>query len=132
MSKNLSEVGKKNWLSIAKNITEWEKKLYYNHEEVFQFRKFCFFIRKSVRNIFLLRLCLKINKTNFWLSGLARYFLEYKKSSIFWNLKKFFFQGFRFPKYKKSFLLRKYKKFFLSFRFLKYKDSFLWENVRIF
>ena len=49
---------------------------------------------------------------------------------IFWARKVLFpvFRGFRFPKYKKGFLLRKYKKFFRGFRFLDYKKFF---NIRV-
>ena len=42
------------------------------------------------------------------------------ESSIFWNIKKII-PGSLFPKYKKSFLLRKHRKSFRSLRFLKYK-----------
>ena len=37
-------------------------------------------------------------------------FLKYKKSPISWNI--IFFRCFRLPKYKSSFLLKKYNKFF--------------------
>ena len=30
---------------------EWEKALYYSYRKVFKFRKFCFFIMKSIRKI---------------------------------------------------------------------------------
>ena len=47
---------------------------------------------------------------------------DFKSSS--WNVRNFF-GGFCFPRYKKSFLLRKYMEYFWAFRFLKYKNSFL-------
>ena len=54
-----------------------------------------------------------------FISGLFFIFEALKiRAPIFWNIRKFcflkykeFFRDFRFPKYKKSFLLRKYKKF---------------------
>ena len=57
---------------------------------------------------------------SFYFLGSQSYFLKYKKFfrvSVYWNIRKFrflkyrkIFQGFHFPKYKKSFLLRKSKK----------------------
>ena len=56
MVKNVTKITHKlkkiNWLSIEKNILEWEKMPYYNYEKVFWLKKFCFFIRKSIRNFF--------------------------------------------------------------------------------
>ena len=42
-----------------------------------------------------------------------------------------FFQGFHFPKYEKSFVLRKYKEFLWSFHFLKNK-KFSWGGLFYF
>ena len=53
ISKNMKKI---NWLSIEKNILKRESIIY---RRVFYFRKFCFFILESIRNCFLLRLCLK-------------------------------------------------------------------------
>ena len=52
-------------LSIEKNVIKWEKIYFYNCKKVFWLRKFCFFIRKSIKI--------------FWLSGFASYLLKYKK-----------------------------------------------------
>ena len=99
-----------NWLSIEKNITEWEKTLYCNYDKIFSSRKFCFFIRKSIRSFFLLCLCLKsiiiiiiiiviiiiIIIIIFWFLGLVSSFLKYK---IF----KLVARNIYFLKYKKRF-----------------------------
>ena len=84
-----------------------------------------------------LKFLLKYN--NFFKLGVRKfYFLKYKKlvrvsfsqnirKSCFLKYKEFF-PGFHCPKYKKSFLLRKYKKFLniraRMFHFLKYKKIF--------
>ena len=66
------------WLSIVKNMGKYRpektpyldtfhivkyhkmgKKPYYNYNKLFSFRKFCLFIRASIRNFFLLHLCWK-------------------------------------------------------------------------
>ena len=56
----------------------------------------------------------KLFKSGFYISCLESYFLKCKKFfrvSVSWNIRKFHFCGFCFPKYQKSFLWRKYKKF---------------------
>ena len=53
------------------------------------------------------------------------------ESSVSGNINNFF-QGLRFPKYKKTFLLRQYKEFFRGFRSLKYKNSFLLRKYKKF
>ena len=75
------------------------------------------FLEKSIHNFF-------------WKSTINFGFWVFGSSSP--NIRKFhslkyknFFKGFRFRKYKKSFLLRKYKKLFCGFCFLEYKKSFL-------
>ena len=114
---NVTKISQKmktiSWLSIEKNIIEWEKPPYYNYKKVFQFRKLWFFFRNSMRN-FVLCLCLKINLRNVWFSGLANSFLKYKKlfkSGIFfifwaqkvtsWNIKEIKARMLYFQKYKK-------------------------------
>ena len=125
---NISQkVKKKSLLSIEKNIIEREKRFHYNHKKVFQFRKFCFLIRKSIRNLWL-----RARKVTSWN---IRSFRKYKE----------FFRGFRFLKYKKffsgcifldfevglkgaGFHFQKYKEFFnlrvKKFHFPKYKELF--------
>ena len=88
--------------------------LCYNYKKVFQFRKFCFFIRESMRNFFILHLRLKSllstnknvkrNIRNFLFSGFAssllkckkflklrEHFLFFKKKIQFPEIKEFFF-----------------------------------------
>ena len=48
--------------------------LYNNYKKVYFFRKFCLFIRESIRNFFLLHLCLKSS-----LSTNKKYEKKYKK-----------------------------------------------------
>ena len=131
----------------------------FQNEEVFQFRKICFFIRK-VKNFFLLCLYLKsslsTNKKcekkyikNFWFSGFASSLLKYKtkfklESRKFHILKdKTFSQNvffFFFFFSSESYFLQ-YKKFFRvsvswnirAFRLLKYKEFlrvFVSQNIR--
>ena len=45
VTKISQKMEKKQLVGYRKNITKPEKMLYYNHKKVFQFRKFCFFIR---------------------------------------------------------------------------------------
>ena len=42
------------------------KTLYYNYKKYIKFRKFCFFITESIRNVFLLHLCLRSFEKFFW------------------------------------------------------------------
>ena len=87
----------KGMLSIEKNIIEWKKTLYYNYKKVFSFGKFYFFIRKSISNFFLLRLCLKRNARNFWFSCFSNSLLKCK------NFYKLVAKKFHLLKYKKLF-----------------------------
>ena len=64
------------------------------------------FLEKFIHNFFLEKY------KKFWFSGLWKCLRKYKE----------FFRGFRFLKYKKSFLLIKYKKCFRCFRFQKTKE----------
>ena len=59
VTKIFQKIKKINWLSKEENIIEWEKMPYYNCKKVFKFRKFCFFMRESIRNFPLFHLCLK-------------------------------------------------------------------------
>ena len=61
VAKNLSEDEKNKLVEFRKKYYTMKKALYHNYNKVFKFRKFCFFIRKSIRNLFPLRLCLKTN-----------------------------------------------------------------------
>ena len=67
--KSLSEGEKEKLVEHRKNIIEWEKTLYYNYKKVFQFRKFCFFIRKTIKNFW----SWKVTPQN------IKSFLKYKK-----------------------------------------------------
>ena len=88
--------------------------------------------KEKYKKLLIFRLCkflLKYKKL-FKLELESSIFPKYKKLFTFrarkatsWNTRNFF-QDFRFLKFKKSFLLRKYK-FFPGFRFLIYKNSFL-------
>ena len=89
------------WMSIEKKYCKWEKTLFYNYKKVFYLRKFCFFIRKSIRKVFLLRLYLKRNKINFWFLDIASSLLKYKKffklgarKFHLWKCDKLFKSGF--------------------------------------
>ena len=46
----------KSLLSIEKKYYTMRKTLYYNYKKVPELRKFCFFIRESIRNVFLFHL----------------------------------------------------------------------------
>ena len=59
VTKNSQKMKNKSLLIIEKFIIEWQKMLYFNYKKVFWFRKFCFSINQSIRNFFLLCLCLK-------------------------------------------------------------------------
>ena len=48
----ISQKKKVSWSSIDKNTIKWEKTLYYNYKKTFLFRRFYFFLRESIRNIF--------------------------------------------------------------------------------
>ena len=93
--KTLSEDEKNKLVVYRKNIIEWEI-----------FRKFCYFIRESIRSFFLSHLCLKSSPStskNMWENIKNVWFLDFTSSILkmyflmeqffkkyFWNL---FFEG---------------------------------------
>ena len=90
---------------------------------------------KSKASIWMLAfVCVKCSDSFYFPSSESswnmRSFLKYKKVP-FPEIKEFF-RGFLFLKYKKSFLLRKYKTFFWGLRFLKYKKRFLFRKYKKF
>ena len=103
VTKIFQKMKNRNLLSIEKVLHNEKKYFNYHYEEVFQFRIFCFFIRESIRNFFLLHLylksCLSKNKKmkrnikKFGRSGFASFLLKSKK---FFKLRVLKEQSFRF------------------------------------
>ena len=119
----------KNLLSTENNIMEWERMSYDDYKKVIQFSKFCFLIRKST-NIFWSWKVTSWSIRNFRFLKYKDFFgvsISRKLGAFLKKYKKLFQcrgfserlcgprpknEGFHFRKYKKNFLLRKYKKFF--------------------
>ena len=53
VTKTSQKMKNKSLLSIEKEYYRMKKMTYYNYQKLFQFRKYCFFIRKSIRKFFL-------------------------------------------------------------------------------
>ena len=111
-------------LIYNKNYLEAVKR--FNTKESFQYFYIAVILFDSVyrkdRNYYSKAFLEKFIINLFWRTLRNFYFWDFESSS--WNIRNFF-RGFRFRRYKKSFLLKKYMEYFWAIHFLKYKNSFL-------